>query len=97
MAVLATLPIDRPADVELAPVGTVVRSNEAVARLAYPYHYRGDADPHLSGQPCSLLAAAGTSTGVDRYAVAFACGCRNVVPRWTLVRDLLTDADAGGR
>jgi hypothetical protein len=57
---------------------------ETVARLVYPLRYVGDADLHLTGQPCDVLAGASKSTDVDGYAVAFACGCREVVPGWTL-------------
>lgn len=77
MAATATLTIER---IE-APV---LPRSEAVARLAYPYRYAGNADPHLTGQPCGVLAGASKSTDVDSYVVAFACGCRQIVPGWTL-------------
>jgi hypothetical protein len=77
MAATATLAIDRLQEAMPA-------RGETVARLAYPYRYAGSADPHLTGQPCDVLAAASKSTGVDGHVVAFACGCRRVVPGWTL-------------
>ena len=77
MAPTATAPIER---IE-APV---LQRVEAVARLVYPLRYVGDADLHLTGQPCDVLTGANKSTDIDRYVVAFACGCRAVVPGWTL-------------
>jgi hypothetical protein len=77
MAPTATLVIER---IE-APV---LQRVETVARLAYRFRYVGDSDPHLTGQPCEVLAGASKSTDVKRYLVAFACGCREVVPGWTL-------------
>jgi hypothetical protein len=77
MAATATLLIER---IE-APV---VQRVETVARLAYPFRYVGDSDLHLTSQPCDVLAGASKSTDVDSYVVAFACGCREVVPGWTL-------------
>jgi hypothetical protein len=76
---MATLLIER---IE-APV---LQRVETVARLAYPFRYAGDSDQHLTGQPCDVLAGASRSTDVDSYVVAFACGCREVVPGWTLSR-----------
>ena len=77
MAATATLLIER---IE-APV---LQRVETVARLAYPFRYVGDSDLHLTGQPCDVLAGGSKSTDVDSYVVAFACGCREVVPGWTL-------------
>jgi hypothetical protein len=77
MAPTATLFIERIEAPVLQPV-------ETVARLVYPFRYVGDADLHLTGQPCDVLAGASKSTDIARYAVAFACGCREVVPGWTL-------------
>jgi hypothetical protein len=57
---------------------------ETVVRLAYSFYYVGNSDLHLTGQPCDVLAGASKSTDVDSYVVAFACGCREVVPGWTL-------------
>jgi hypothetical protein len=62
----------------------VLQRVETVARLVYSLRYVGDADLHLTGQPCTVLAGASKSTDVDSYVVAFACGCREVVPGWTL-------------
>jgi len=75
MAATATLVRDRLEE-------AVIPHVETVARLSYPYRYVGDADPHLTGQPCDIETA--RSSEVDRYVVAFACGCRGVVPGWTL-------------
>ncbi|HLZ28118.1 MAG TPA: hypothetical protein VKV73_12440 [Chloroflexota bacterium] len=77
MAPTATLLLERIEAPVLRPV-------ETAARLAYPLCYVGDANPHLTGQPCDVLARASTSTGADSYVVVFACGCREVVPGWTL-------------
>ena len=77
MAPTATLLIER---IE-APV---LQRVETVARLAYPFCYAGDSDLHLSGQPCDVLPGASESTDARSYVVAFACGCREVVPGWTL-------------
>ena len=77
MAATATLLIERREEAVL-PVA------EPVARQTYPYRYAGAADPHLSGQPCAIMAAPGTGTELEKYGVAFACGCREVVPGWTL-------------
>ena len=87
MSGTASMFIVRPAEAVLVPTESGMQPLDATARLAYPYRYHGDADPHLSGQPCSLLANRGMSTRVDSYDVAFACGCRNVVPLSTLSRN----------
>jgi hypothetical protein len=55
-------------------------------RSAAPAHvYRGIADPHLFGQPCTLMPTAAKDNDLRR--VVFACGCRASVPLSTL--DLL--------
>jgi hypothetical protein len=77
VAATATLSIER---IE-APV---LQRVETVARLAYRFRYVGHSDLHLTGQPCDVLAGASKSTDVESYVVAFACGCREVVPDWTL-------------
>jgi hypothetical protein len=78
MAATATLVIER---IE-APV---LQRAQPVARLGYRYHYAGNAEPHLTGQPCDVVATSNDeSAEVDSYLVAFACGCREVVPGWTL-------------
>ena len=65
---------------------TLDRLESAVLPLAYPYRYAGGsgADPHLTGQPCRLLAHADRVTEPTHYLVGFACGCREVLPCWTL-------------
>jgi len=80
MAPTATMLIERIEAPVLQRVATV-------ARLAYPFRYVGDSDVHLTGQPCDVLAGASSSTDVDHYVVVFACGCREVVPGWTLQPD----------
>ena len=77
MAATATRLIERIEAPVVPPV-------ETVARLAYPFRYVGHADPHLTGQPCDVVPGARTSTDVDSFVVVFACGCREVVPGWTL-------------
>lgn len=62
----------------------VLQRVETVARLAYSFSYAGNSDLHLTGQPCDVLAGATKSSDVDSYVVVFACGCREVVPGWTL-------------
>jgi hypothetical protein len=52
-------------------------------RSAAPtYVYRGIADPHLFGQPCTLMP--GSDKHADLLRVVFACGCRANVPASTL-------------
>jgi hypothetical protein len=52
-------------------------------RAAAPaYIYCGIADPHLFGQPCTLLPAPAKDDDLRR--VVFACGCRANVPASTL-------------
>jgi hypothetical protein len=77
MAPAATLTIERIEAPELQRV-------ETVARLAYRFYYHGDADLHLTGQPCDVLAGANKSAAPGSCVVVFACGCREVVPAWTL-------------
>ena len=74
---MATMLIERIEAPELQRVNTV-------ARLEYRYRYAGNADPHLTGQPCAVLAGSPDPGEDDRYVIAFACGCREVVPGWTL-------------
>jgi hypothetical protein len=60
--------------------------DRATARVdPLPYFYVGSAEPHWLGQPCQPLADALTDGAVEHH-VAFACGCRGVVPVSALVR-----------
>jgi hypothetical protein len=61
-----------------ASAGAPDRTRARVGPLAYTYLGAGDA--HWQGQRCGVQSA----EDGDGYHVVFGCGCRAVVPVWTL-------------
>ena len=79
----AMLFVDEVDDCE-SPAGTNAVWGPGIS--GFQHVYRGTADPHLIDQPCrpESISEAGDNQG--DCVVAFACGCRGLVPASTLVR-----------
>ena len=77
----AMLFVDEVDDCE-SPAGTNAAWDRSIG--GFQHVYRGTGDPHLIDQPCRPVDETGDNRG--DCVVAFACGCRGLVPVSTLVR-----------
>jgi hypothetical protein len=84
---MSTATQTRPMDtVEADWEASAGAGDQATARVdPPPFLYVGTAEQHWLGQPCQPLTAA--HADALEYHVAFACGCRGVVPVSDLVLD----------